>query len=56
MKTSEKNGGQSETQKDYSFSFKFQLVKEIGQRELTTKSQSKLKYGIQGDSAVTKWL
>ena len=43
------------TQKDYSLSFKLQLVEEIEQGHLT-KSQAKLKYGIQGDSTVTKWL
>ena len=43
------------TQKDYSLSFKLQLVEEVEQGFLT-KSQAKLKYGIQGDSTVTKWL
>jgi transposase-like protein len=43
------------TQKDYSLSFKLQLVEEIEQG-LLTKSQAKTKYGIQGDSTVTKWL
>ena len=43
------------TQKDYSLSFKLQLVEEIEQGHLT-KNQAKLKYGIQGDSTVTKWL
>ena len=43
------------TQKDYSLSFKLQLVTEIEQGHLT-KSQAKSKYGIQGDSTITKWL
>ena len=43
------------TQKDYSLSFKLQLVQEIEQGFLT-KSEAKAKYGIQGDSTVTKWL
>jgi len=43
------------TQKDYSLSFKLQLVEEVEQGHLT-KSQAKEKYGIQGDSTVTKWL
>jgi transposase-like protein len=43
------------TQKDYSLSFKLQLVEEIEQG-LLTKSQAKVKYGIQGDSTVSKWL
>lgn len=55
MKTSGKNGATKRTQKDYSLSFKLQLVEEIEQGELT-KSQAKLKYGIQGDSTVSKWL
>jgi transposase-like protein len=55
MKTSEKTGYAKRTQKDYSLSFKLQLVQEIEQGELT-KAQAKLKYGIQGDSTVRKWL
>ncbi|KAB1071936.1 transposase [Tamlana haliotis] len=55
MKTSANNGTPKRTQKDYSLSFKLQLVEEIEQGFLT-KSQAKLKYGIQGDSTVTKWL
>ena len=55
MKTSENNGYVKRTQKNYSLSFKLQLVKEI-EHGLLTKSQAKLKYGIQGDSTVTKWL
>lgn len=55
MKRSENNGVPRRTQKDYSLSFKLQVVEEIEQGELT-KSQAKLKYGIQGDSTVSKWL
>lgn len=55
MKTSEKTGYPKRTQKDYSLSFKLQLVQEVEQGELT-KAQAKLKYGIQGDSTVSKWL
>jgi len=55
MKTSTNNAHIKRTQKDYSLSFKLQLVEEIEQGTLT-KSQAKLKYGIQGDSTVTKWL
>lgn len=55
MKLSENNGYTKRTQKDYSLSFKLQLVEEIEQGHLT-KSQAKTKYGIQGDSTVTKWL
>ena len=55
MKTPENNEYTKRTQKDYSLSFKLQLVEEIEQGHLT-KIQAKTKYGIQGDSTVTKWL
>lgn len=43
------------TQKDYSLSFKLHVVQEIERGEISTTC-SKLKYGIQGDSTVLKWL
>jgi transposase len=43
------------TQKDYSMSFKLQVVQEIEQGEISV-SGSKIKYGIQGDSTILKWL
>lgn len=43
------------TQKDYTLSFKLQLVQEIERGELSL-SEAKLKYGIQGDSTIRKWL
>jgi len=43
------------TQKDYTLSFKLQLVQEIEHGELSL-SEAKLKYGIQGDSTIRKWL
>lgn len=55
MKTPENNEYTKRTQKDYSLSFKLQLVEEVEQGHLT-KIQAKTKYGIQGDSTVTKWL
>lgn len=55
MEKSINHGFTKRTQKDYSLSFKLQLVAEIEQGILT-KSQAKLKYGIQGDSTVRKWL
>lgn len=55
MKTSVNPGHVKRTQKDYSLSFKLQLVEEVEQGFLT-KSQAKTKYGIQGDSTVAKWL
>ena len=55
MESSIKTGYIKRTQKDYSLSFKLQLVEEI-EKGYLTKSQAKTKYGIQGDSTVTKWL
>ena len=43
------------TQKDYSLSFKLQVVKEVESGELSTKSAQR-KYGIQGNATVTTWL
>jgi transposase-like protein len=55
MELSENKGHVKRTQKGYSLSFKLQLVQEVEQGVLT-KSQAKTKYGIQGDSTVSKWL
>jgi transposase-like protein len=55
MKNPESNGYCKRTQKDYTMSFKLQIVQEIEQG-LLTKNQAKLKYGIQGDATITKWL
>ncbi len=55
MKQSANTGHVKRSQKDYSLSFKLQLIKEV-ELGLLTKSQAKLKYGIQGDSTITKWL
>lgn len=46
---------QKRTQKDYSLSFKLQVVDEVEKGHLTYK-QSQVKYGIQGASTVLKWL
>ncbi|MBK7882668.1 MAG: hypothetical protein IPJ81_01645 [Chitinophagaceae bacterium] len=43
------------TQKDYSLSFKLQIVDEIEKGYLTYK-QSQKKYGVQGRSTVLQWL
>lgn len=43
------------TQKDYSMSFKLNLVREIESGRISI-SESRKKYGIQGDSTVRKWL
>jgi len=55
MKTSNTTRYIKRTQKDYSLSFKLQVVEEIEQG-LLTKSQAKTKYGIQSISTVTRWL
>ena len=43
------------TQKDYPLSFKFEVVRELEQGELT-RSQAVLKYGIQAKSTLREWL
>lgn len=43
------------TQKDYSLHFKLQVVKEI-ESGIVSLSSVRLKYGIQGDSTIKKWL
>ena len=43
------------TQKDYSMSFKLQVVQEVERGELSMSSATR-KYGIQGDHTVFKWL
>ena len=43
------------TQKDYSMSFKLQIVQEIERGELTVTESTKT-YGIQNRSTVVKWL
>lgn len=43
------------TQKDYSMSFKLQVVHEVEQGELSKKAAA-LKYGIQGSHTVSTWL
>ena len=43
------------TQKDYSMSFKLQVVKEVEQGHLSLGA-AKRQYGIQGDSTVRYWL
>jgi transposase-like protein len=43
------------TQKDYSQSFKLQIVGQIERGELSA-TQAQLKYGIQGRSTVVNWL
>ena len=43
------------TQKDYSMSFKLQVVQEIERGELSMTSASR-QYGIQGNETVSRWL
>lgn len=43
------------TQKDYSLSFKLQVIDEVEKGHLSYK-QSQIKYGIQGRSTVLVWL
>ena len=55
MKTSVNNDYVKRTQKDYSLSFKLEIVQEIEQGFLT-RSQARDKYGIQSGSTITRWL
>ena len=55
MKTPLKSGYVKRTQKDYSLSFKFQIVEEIESGELD-RLNAHLKYGIQARSTITSWL
>ncbi len=55
MKTSVNRGYSKRTQKDYSLSFKLQVVDEIESGALDRLS-AHLKYGIQARSTITSWL
>ena len=55
MKTPLKSGYVKRTQKDYSLSFKLQIVEEIESGELD-RLNAHLKYGIQARSTITSWL
>lgn len=55
MKTSVKQEYLKRTQKDYSLSFKLQVVEQIESGELDRLS-AHLKYGIQARSTITSWL
>ena len=55
MKTPSKSGYVKRTQKDYSLSFKLQVVQQIESGELDRLS-AHLKYGIQARSTITQWL
>jgi transposase-like protein len=55
MNTSENKGYVKRTQKDYSISFKLQVVQEIESGELG-RTEACHKYGIQAKSTVREWL
>ncbi|MFG6686703.1 transposase, partial [Mariniflexile sp. HNIBRBA6329] len=55
MKTPENSGYVKRTQKDYSISFKLQVVQEIESGQLD-RSDACHKYGIQARSTITQWL
>lgn len=55
MDEQEVKGYQRKTQKDYSLTFKLQVVNAVEKGELTYK-QAQLRYGIQGRSTVLVWL
>ena len=55
MKEKSKNEYVKRTQKDYSMSFKLQVVQEVERGEVSVRG-AKRKYGIQGDRTVITWL
>ena len=55
MKTSENTGYVKRTQKDYSISFKLQVVEEIESGQIG-RLDACHKYGIQARSTITQWL
>jgi len=55
MKTSENTGYVKRTQKDYTISFKLQVVQEIESGELG-RTEACHKYGIQAKSTIREWL
>jgi transposase-like protein len=55
MKTSEKSGYVKRTQKDYSVSFKLQVIQEIELGHLS-RTEACHKYGIQAKSTIKEWL
>lgn len=55
METSGNKGYVKRTQKDYSLSFKLQVVQEIESGELG-RTEACNKYGIQATSTITRWL
>ena len=55
MKTPETTGYVKRTQKDYSISFKLQVVQEIESGQLC-RSEACNKYGIQAKSTIREWL
>ena len=55
MNTEGKNSYKKRSQKDYSYSFKLAVVKEVEQGKLTSYG-AKVKYGIQGNATVLTWL
>lgn len=55
METSENKGYVKRTQKDYSLSFKLQVVQEIESGALK-RTDACRKYGIQAKSTITTWL
>ena len=55
MNTPSKSGYVKRTQKDYSLSFKLQVVEEIESGQLD-RLAAHLKYGIQARSTITSWL
>jgi transposase-like protein len=55
MKEKTENQYVKRTQRDYSYAFKLQVVAEVESGETGIKA-AQLKYGIQGDGTIRKWI
>ena len=55
MNKRQSQGEVRRTQRDYTLSFKLQVVEEIERGDFS-KNQAKFRYGIQGRSTVLRWL
>ena len=43
------------TEKDYSYTFKLQVISEVERGELSKRAAQR-KYGIQGDATIRRWI
>jgi transposase-like protein len=55
MREKEESQYVKRTQRDYSYAFKLQVVSEVESGEIGIKA-AQLKYGIQGDGTISRWI